>query len=184
MFGKKQGDIPYDCRQAMSQLTPGGNEISTTWLTRNASSLGVALRVIIGIVWLIDGVMKFVWLAPTDVVDMVQTAGQGQPSWLAPWFNFWVSFISSNAAFVLFGVGALGAYPRVHAGLWADAQTVVPFGRFTQPSNLYHRRRYRRAVRTRLYRHRGCNHLRLRVRGADCAGVDRGLEQANSGSDD
>lgn len=49
--------------------------------------------------------MKFVWLAPSDVVNLVQTAGQGQPSWLAPWFNFWGGLVSSNPSFMLYGVG-------------------------------------------------------------------------------
>ncbi|MDV3277190.1 MAG: hypothetical protein LYZ69_01825 [Nitrososphaerales archaeon] len=60
----------------MSQLKPGGNEISNTWWTRNASSLSVVLRVIFGIVWLTDGAMKFIWLAPADVVNIVQTAAR------------------------------------------------------------------------------------------------------------
>ena len=82
----------------------GSKATSTLW-TRNAYSLNVILRVSFGIVWLIDGVMKFVWLAPSDVVGIVQGVGQGQPAWLAPWFNSWVSFISSNAGFVLYGTG-------------------------------------------------------------------------------
>lgn len=79
--------------------------MNATWWTRNAGNLGVAVRVIFGAVWLTDGAMKFIWLAPSDVVNLVQNAGQGQPSWLAPWFNFWGSTISSNASFMLYGVG-------------------------------------------------------------------------------
>lgn len=89
----------------MSQTKPAAMETTTTLWTRNASNLGVAFRVAFGFVWLIDGVMKFIWLAPSDVVNLVQNAGQGQPAWLAPWYNFWVSTISSNASFMLYGVG-------------------------------------------------------------------------------
>lgn len=77
---------------------------STIW-TRNATTLALVVRVAFGLVWLIDGMVKFIWLGPSDVVNIVQTVGQGQPSWLAPWFNFWGSFISSNASFALYGVG-------------------------------------------------------------------------------
>lgn len=84
---------------------PNSGRETTTWWVRNAYRLGFALRIVFGVVWLADGIMKFVWLAPSDVVDIVQTAGQGQPSWLAPWFSFWGSFISSNAALTLYGVG-------------------------------------------------------------------------------
>ena len=55
--------------------------------------------------WLIDGAMKFIWLSPTDVVNLVQSAGQGQPAWLAPWYNFWGAFVSSNPSLMLYGVG-------------------------------------------------------------------------------
>ncbi len=89
----------------MSQSSQVGKEAVSTLWTRNAYSLGVVLRVGFGLVWLIDGVMKFVWLAPSDVVNIVQEVGQGQPAWLAPWFSSWVSFISSNASFVLYGTG-------------------------------------------------------------------------------
>jgi nitrite reductase (NO-forming) len=51
--------------------------------------------------------MKFVYLQPSDVVNLVQSAGQGQPDWLAGWFNFWSSFVSANPSFILYSVGAL-----------------------------------------------------------------------------
>ncbi|MDG7006623.1 MAG: DoxX family membrane protein [Nitrososphaerota archaeon] len=82
-----------------------GDEQFTTWWSRNAHWLGVSLRVGFGTAWLIDGVMKFVWLAPSDVINLVQSSGQGQPSWLIPWYNFWTNLVSSNPAFALYGIG-------------------------------------------------------------------------------
>lgn len=82
-----------------------GSGVSTTWWSRNAHGLAVSLRVIFGLVWIIDGTMKFVWLGPSDVATLVQGAASGQPAWLAPWYNFWTSIITLNAAFVLYGVG-------------------------------------------------------------------------------
>ena len=89
----------------MDQRGLTGGTANTTWWVRNAQTFRVALRVAFGLVWLIDGTMKFVWLAPSDVINLVQTAGQGQPAWLAPWYNFWVSTIGSNPSLMLYGVG-------------------------------------------------------------------------------
>lgn len=76
-------------------------------LARNDSGLGAALRIAFGLVWVIDGLMKFVYMQPSDVVSLVESSGQGQPDWLAGWFNFWSSFVSANPLLVLYGVGAL-----------------------------------------------------------------------------
>jgi uncharacterized membrane protein YphA (DoxX/SURF4 family) len=64
-------------------------------------------RIAFGIVWLIDGVMKFVWLQPSDVIKLVQGASQGQPAWLQPWFNFWISSVTSAPAAYLYGIGLI-----------------------------------------------------------------------------
>ena len=64
-------------------------------------------RIAFGIVWLIDGVMKFVWLQPSDVIKLVRVAVQGQPAWLQPWFNFWISSMTSAPAAYLYGIGLI-----------------------------------------------------------------------------
>jgi uncharacterized membrane protein YphA (DoxX/SURF4 family) len=40
-------------------------------------------------------------------VSMVQTAGQGQPSWLQPWFNFWLNSVTSSTTAVYYSIGAI-----------------------------------------------------------------------------
>lgn len=61
-------------------------------LSRLRSLSAVTLfRIAFGIVWMIDAVMKFTWLQPSDVIKLAQGAGQGQPTWLQPWYNFWIS---------------------------------------------------------------------------------------------
>ncbi|MDG6980853.1 MAG: hypothetical protein JRN51_07030 [Nitrososphaerota archaeon] len=89
----------------MSQADAAKSGVNSTWWTRNSPGIGVSIRVVFGMAWLIDGAMKFIWLSPTDVVNLVQNAGQGQPAWLAPWYNFWGGFVSSNPSFMLYGVG-------------------------------------------------------------------------------
>lgn len=80
---------------------------NNSWWRRHNSGLRVALRFVFGLVWVIDGLMKFVYMAPSDVVDLVQGAGQGQPDWLAGWFSFWATLVSANPPFILYLVGAL-----------------------------------------------------------------------------
>lgn len=74
---------------------------------RNGSALSAALRITFGLVWVLDGLMKFTNMQPSDVVDLVQGAGQGQPTWLSGWFSFWLSYVSTNPAGFLYGVGLL-----------------------------------------------------------------------------
>jgi thiosulfate dehydrogenase [quinone] large subunit len=81
--------------------------LSTTIARLDYSALKVFLRVLFGLVWVIDGLMKFVYMAPSDVVSLVQGAGQGQPDWLAGWFSFWLNFVSAYPALILYLVGAL-----------------------------------------------------------------------------
>lgn len=64
-------------------------------------------RIAFGIVWLIDGIMKFVYLQPSDVVDLVNGAGDGQPVWLQGWFSFWSNIIAASPGFMLYFIGLL-----------------------------------------------------------------------------
>lgn len=77
------------------------------WFLRNASTLKVALRVIFGIFWAIDGALKFQPGLVDVFPDMVKSAAVGQPSWFAGWFSFWASATSSNPAFFVYSTGAL-----------------------------------------------------------------------------
>lgn len=66
-----------------------------------------AFRIAFGLVWLIDGMIKFTFLQPSDIVNMVQSAGQGQPSWLQPWFNFWLNSVTSSPTAVYYSIGTI-----------------------------------------------------------------------------
>jgi nitrite reductase (NO-forming) len=77
---------------------------SASWWANNRTTLITLLRVAFGFVWLVNGLMKVFWLVPDDITDMIQQASQGQPAWLQPWFSFWTSIISSNPAFMLYGM--------------------------------------------------------------------------------
>ena len=84
--------------------------------TRTAPNLFIQLpslsavtlfRIAFGIVWLVDGAIKFLWLQPSDVIKLVQNASQGQPAWLHPWYNFWIASLTSTPTAFLHGIGLI-----------------------------------------------------------------------------
>ncbi len=50
-------------------------EVKGWW--SNRSPLGAVLRVLFGLIWVVDGAMKFALIVPADVTNLVQGAGQG-----------------------------------------------------------------------------------------------------------
>lgn len=58
-----------------------GNRVGTWWTS--------ILRVVFGLVWLVDAWYKWQPAFMRDNVGMIGRAAAGQPSWLVPWFQFW-----------------------------------------------------------------------------------------------
>lgn len=77
------------------------------WFVAHLPALKTSMRVVFGIVWGIDGALKFQPGLSDSMVDMINSAAQGQPSWLAPWFNFWSQTVGANPPFYVYLVGAL-----------------------------------------------------------------------------
>jgi uncharacterized membrane protein YphA (DoxX/SURF4 family) len=75
------------------------------WFVRNVNKFKVVLRVLFGTFWLIDGALKF----QPGFIDAFSgtVTTSGQPAWLAGWFSFWASAISSNTAFFVYSTGVL-----------------------------------------------------------------------------
>src|SRR5207249_10110324 len=69
------------------------------WFVRHVGGLKTAIRVVFGIVWGIDGALKFQPGVAQSLSGMISDAAQGQPDWLALWFNFWSQAVSSNPEF-------------------------------------------------------------------------------------
>ncbi len=75
------------------------------WFVRNAKSLRDVFRVGFGIIWLLDGALKF---APGFVSSFAgSVSGSGQPAWLGPWFAFWANQVNSDPAFWVYFTGSL-----------------------------------------------------------------------------
>lgn len=78
-----------------------------SWFVRNISVLKVVLRVVFGVFWLIDGLLKFQPGVVEAFPDMVRSAAVGQPAWLGGWFSFWASTTASNPIFFVYSTGVL-----------------------------------------------------------------------------
>jgi nitrite reductase (NO-forming) len=68
------------------------------FIYRNANYIKSIARIAFGFVWLIDAYFKFQPGFAQNFSNLIQSGGQGQPGWLAPWFAFWVNFTSFNPA--------------------------------------------------------------------------------------
>lgn len=77
------------------------------WFVKNEYKLSRSFAIIFGIIWGIDGVLKFQNNLASSLTDMINSAAQGQPSWLQPWFSFWASQTAGNPVFWTYLVGAL-----------------------------------------------------------------------------
>ncbi|MDQ6667935.1 MAG: DoxX family membrane protein, partial [Thermoproteota archaeon] len=77
------------------------------WLARNVSPLKTIVRIIFGVFWTIDGVLKFQPGFVASFPSSIKDAAAGQPSWLAGWFSFWASTTSSNPAFYVYSTGLI-----------------------------------------------------------------------------
>lgn len=53
-------------------------------------------RVIFGAIWAIDAIFKWQPAFSQGFSAMIASAAQDQPSWLNPWFHFWLHFLSLN----------------------------------------------------------------------------------------
>ena len=76
------------------------------WLHRNSAGIGTFMRVAFGVVWLIDGFLKFQPGEANTFVQTMQGIAVGQPAWLAPWFGFWAGMISQNSILFVNLIGA------------------------------------------------------------------------------
>ncbi len=80
-------------------------ESMDNWFVRHVTSLKTAMRVIFGVVWAIDGALKFQPGMSDSIVGMINDVAQGQPAWLAPWFSFWANTVSLNPALFVTLIG-------------------------------------------------------------------------------
>lgn len=78
-----------------------------SWFVRHISALKTVMRMIVGVVWGIDGALKFGPGVTSNIVGMISGEGANQPAWLAPWFNFWSQTVATNPTFFVTSIGIL-----------------------------------------------------------------------------
>ncbi len=84
-----------------------GEHVETIPVWSRGIRLSRAAAVIFGILWGIDGYFKFQNSLYTQIPDIVQQAGVGQPAWLGGWFSFWHGIVSYSPMLVTYGTGIL-----------------------------------------------------------------------------
>jgi nitrite reductase (NO-forming) len=77
------------------------------WLVRNVQWIKSFIRIILGVVWLIDGSFKFAPGFVDSFPNLITRAGTGQPVWLQPWFNFWYNATVANPGPFVYAIGSI-----------------------------------------------------------------------------
>src|SRR5713101_6560457 len=77
------------------------------WFVRNATLLKTVMRVTFGIVWGIDGALKFQPGFVESFSSIISDQASNQPSWLSGWYSYWASTTTSNPAPFVYGTGLL-----------------------------------------------------------------------------
>ena len=103
----ERGNVSRADRNAEDRAQLLVGEAGQKWVLRNVDWLKSFIRIFLGIVWLIDGYLKFSPGLVDSFPDLVRSAGDGQPTWLQPWFNFWSSVTTGNAALFVYTTGVL-----------------------------------------------------------------------------
>ena len=76
-------------------------------MVRHAVALKSVFRVLFGVVWLIDGYLKFQNDFVGQFPGIVQTAQSNAPGWLQGWYAFWAAQATANPAGIVDTTGAL-----------------------------------------------------------------------------
>ena len=70
-------------------------------------AIKTAIRIVFGLVWIIDGALKFTSGFVDSFPGAVQNAGANAPGWLTGWYTFWMTQANSNASMIVYTVGIL-----------------------------------------------------------------------------
>ncbi len=80
---------------------------TASWWAEHAGGLKTVFRLLLGVVWLVDGVLKFTSGFVDGFPGAVQLAQSNAPSWLSGWFSFWSTQASANPSLIVYTVGTL-----------------------------------------------------------------------------
>ena len=80
--------------------------VGKNWWVRHVGALKTTFRVLLGVVWLVNGVLKFTSGYVNNFLGDVQNSQASAPSWLSGWYSFWATQAGSNASLIVYTVGA------------------------------------------------------------------------------
>lgn len=87
----------------MSEST--GAVTNPSWWARHIQPLNSLLRILLGIVWIVDGTYKFYSGFAGSFLTQLQGNQAANPSWLNGWFQFWINVTTPNPTAVVYTVG-------------------------------------------------------------------------------
>lgn len=96
-----RGEQAYDSEAGVNQVIEDG------WFVRNAAVLKTVFRIVFGVIWGVDGALKFDSALVAAFPDMISEAARGQPAWLQGWFLFWHGVSAAQPALWVYGTGIL-----------------------------------------------------------------------------
>lgn len=76
------------------------------WFVRNAAELKNGFRILFGVIWLIDGSLKFAPGFLAGFPGSVQAVAQNEPAWLQGWFTFWSAQVNANPTLWVYMTGS------------------------------------------------------------------------------
>jgi nitrite reductase (NO-forming) len=91
-------------------LKPSNSTLHSLW----ADTAAGAIRTAFGLVWAIDAYLKWRPVFFENYLRYVTSISSGQPPWLLPWFNLWISLIKPD--------------PNLFAWLTRFAETAIAVG--------------------------------------------------------
>jgi uncharacterized membrane protein YphA (DoxX/SURF4 family) len=80
---------------------------ASTWWVRHANPLKTSFRLLLGIAWLTDGILKFTSGFVNNFLAAVQAAQSNAPSWLSGWYSFWANQANGHSVTIVDTVGVL-----------------------------------------------------------------------------
>lgn len=78
---------------------------SDLWFKNNTIKISRVSAIVFGIIWGIDGILKFQPGLVGAFPSMISSVALGQPSFLAGWFSFWLGVATTNSAFLVYLIG-------------------------------------------------------------------------------
>ncbi|MGB6501199.1 MAG: DoxX family protein [Thermoplasmata archaeon] len=79
----------------------------TGFWVRNARPLKTIFRLLLGVAWLVDGVLKFTSGYVGNFLSDVQASQSTAPGWLSGWYSFWAAQATTNSSLIVYTVGTL-----------------------------------------------------------------------------